>query len=120
MHTGDTIPQVSDASLISDALVEMTNKGLGMTAVTDNNGQIVGIFTDGDLRRVIAQRVDVHTTKLAEFMTTHCKTGRPDMLAAEILALMQRHKINALLITDGTQQLIGAVNMHDLLRAGVV
>ena len=120
MHTGDTIPKVADTSLISDALVEMTNKGLGMTAVTDSDGQVVGIFTDGDLRRVIAQRVDVHTTKLAEFMTTHCKTGRSDMLAAEILSLMQRHKINALLITDSEQQLIGAVNMHDLLRAGVV
>lgn len=120
MHTGDTIPKVADIALISDALVEMTNKGLGMTAVTDNKGQVVGIFTDGDLRRVIAQRVDVHTTKLAEFMTINCKTGRPDMLAAEILALMQRHKINALLITDNDQQLIGAVNMHDLLRAGVV
>ncbi|MDO7597563.1 MAG: KpsF/GutQ family sugar-phosphate isomerase [Pseudomonadota bacterium] len=120
MHTGDTIPKVADGALISDALVEMTNKGLGMTAVTDSRGQVVGIFTDGDLRRVIAQRVDVHTTKLAEFMTTHCKTGRSDMLAAEILTLMQRHKINALLITDDAQQLIGAVNMHDLLRAGVV
>ena len=120
MHTGDTIPKVADDALISDALVEMTNKGLGMTAVTDSLGQVVGIFTDGDLRRVIAQRVDVHTTQLAEFMTTSCKTGRPDMLAAEILTLMQHHKINALLITDNAQQLIGAVNMHDLLRAGVV
>tara|TARA_R110001606_G_scaffold363430_3_gene517584 strand:- start:39689 stop:40666 length:978 start_codon:yes stop_codon:yes gene_type:complete len=120
MHTGDTIPKVADDALISDALVEMTNKGLGMTAVTDSKGQVVGIFTDGDLRRVMAQRVDVHTTKLADFMTINCKTGRPDMLAAEILTLMQRHKINALLITDNSHQLIGAVNMHDLLRAGVV
>ncbi|HDY84524.1 hypothetical protein LCGC14_0780290 [marine sediment metagenome] len=120
MHTGETIPKVANTALISDALVEMTNKGLGMTAVTDSDGRVVGIFTDGDLRRVIAQRVDVHTTKLAEFMTTHCKTGRSDMLAAEILSLMQRHKINALLITDSDQQLIGAINMHDLLRAGVV
>ncbi len=120
MHTGDTIPNVDNDALISDALIEMTNKGLGMTAVTDNDGQVVGIFTDGDLRRVIAQRVDVHTTKLADFMTINCKTGRPEMLAAEILTLMQRHKINALLITDSDQQLIGAVNMHDLLRAGVV
>jgi arabinose-5-phosphate isomerase len=120
MHTGDTIPKVSATALISDALVEMTNKGLGMTAVTDRDEHVVGIFTDGDLRRVIAQRIDVHTTKLAEFMTTHCKTGRSDMLAAETLSLMQRHKINALLITDNDQQLIGAINMHDLLRAGVV
>lgn len=120
MHTGDTIPKVADTALISDALVEMTDKGLGMTAVINNKDQIVGIFTDGDLRRVIAQRVDVHTNKLADFMTTNCKTGHPDMLAVEILTLMQRHKINALLITDKAQQLVGAVNMHDLLRAGVV
>lgn len=120
MHTGDDIPQVPDTALISDALVEMTNKGLGMTAVIDNVGHIIGIFTDGDLRRVIAQRIDVHTTKLAEFMTINCKKGRPDMLAAEILTLMQRHKINALLITNNHEQLVGAINMHDLLRAGVV
>lgn len=120
MHTGDAIPHVSDAALISDALVEMTNKGLGMTAVIDSREHVIGIFTDGDLRRVIALRVDVHTTKLAEFMTPNCKTGRPDMLAAEVLALMQRHKINALLITDTAQKIVGAINMHDLLRAGVV
>lgn len=120
MHTGDAIPQVSNTALISDALVEMTNKGLGMTAVITQDGQIAGIFTDGDLRRVIAQRIDVHTTKLAEFMTINCKKGRADMLAAEVLSLMQRHKINALLITDNQEQLVGAINMHDLLRAGVV
>lgn len=120
MHTGDAIPRVSNQAFISDALVEMTNKGLGMTAVTDQNNNIAGIFTDGDLRRVLAQTVDVHTTKLADFISTDCKTGRPDMLAAEILELMQRYKINALLIVDEQQQLVGAINMHDLLRAGVV
>ena len=120
MHTGDTIPQVSDKALLSDALVEMTNKGLGMTAITTENGGIAGIFTDGDLRRVLEQTVDVHTTAIADVMTSDCKTGQPNMLAAEILELMQRHKINALLITDNDQQLVGAINMHDLLRAGVV
>ena len=119
MHTGNSIPQISDSSLISDALVEMTKKGLGMTAITDTDNNIIGIFTDGDLRRVLAQTIDVHTTPIANFMTTDCKTGRPNMLAAEVLELMQRHKINALLIADG-QQLVGAINMHDLLRAGVV
>mgnify|MGYP000441521353 CR=1 FL=1 len=120
MHIGETIPKVSDKSLISDALVEMTNKGLGMTAVIADDDSIVGIFTDGDLRRVLAQTVDVHTTAIADFMTQNCITGRPNMLAAEILELMQRHKINALLIVDDSQQLVGAINMHDLLRAGVV
>jgi len=120
MHTGDTIPQVSDKALLSDALVEMTNKGLGMTAITANNGGIAGIFTDGDLRRVLEQTVDIHTTAIADFMTSDCKTGQPNMLAAEALELMQRHKINALLIIDNNQHLVGAINMHDLLRAGVV
>ena len=120
MHTGETIPQVSDNARLSDALVEMTNKGLGMTAITADNGSIVGIFTDGDLRRVLEQTVDIHTTAIADFMTSNCKTGKANMLAAEALELMQRHKINALLIVNDEQQLVGAINMHDLLRAGVV
>ncbi len=120
MHTGSTIPKVPHTALISDALVEMTNKGLGMTAVIADDGTIAGIFTDGDLRRVLAQMVNVHTTTIADFMTTNCKTAYPEMLAAELLEMMQRHKINGLLITDKQQQLVGAINMHDLLRAGVV
>ena len=120
MHTGDTIPTINDKALISDALVEMTNKGLGMTAVVDDDNNIAGIFTDGDLRRVIAQTLDVHTTAITDYMTVDCITGQATMLAAEILELMQRHKINALLITNDQQQLVGAINMHDLLRAGVV
>ncbi len=119
MHTGKNIPTVNCEALISEALVEMTDKGLGMTAVMDKN-HIVGIFTDGDLRRVLSQTIDIHTNKIADFMTINCKTGQAEMLAAEILELMQRHKINALLITDNEQQLVGAINMHDLLRAGVV
>jgi arabinose-5-phosphate isomerase len=120
MHTDAGIPQVKHDALLSDALMEMTDKGLGMTAVIDNSNKLIGIFTDGDLRRVLAQTVNIHTTQLADFMTTNCKTGLPHMLAAEALELMQRHKINALLILDQEQQLVGAINMHDLLRAGVV
>lgn len=120
MHTGDAIPQIKQDALISEALIEMTDKGLGMTAIMNEDDKIIGIFTDGDLRRVLAQTVDVHTTKLADYMTKNCKTGQPDMLAAEAVELMQRHKINALLILDQEQRLIGAINMHDLLRAGVV
>jgi arabinose-5-phosphate isomerase len=120
MHTGDAIPKVHQTALISDALVEMTNKGLGMTAVIADDGSIVGIFTDGDLRRVLAQMVNIHTTPIADFMTVNCKTANPEMLAAELLEMMQRHKINGLLITDKRNQLVGAINMHDLLRAGVV
>mgnify|MGYP000196776132 CR=1 FL=1 len=120
MHTGNAIPTVQNSAIIADALVEMTDKGLGMTAVMDDNNHVVGIFTDGDLRRVLAQTLDIHTTQLIDFMTIDCKTGRSDMLAAEVLELMQRYKINALLITNDEQQLVGAINMHDLLRAGVV
>jgi arabinose-5-phosphate isomerase len=120
MHSGDAVPACTPDVSMSDALMEMTSKGLGMTAVVDDQQHIIGIFTDGDLRRVLAQNVDVHNTKLSEFMTTSCKTGQQTMLAAEVLELMQRHKINALLIADNDNKLIGAINMHDLLRAGVV
>lgn len=120
MHTGDAVPQINESALISDALIEMSAKGLGMTAVTNKQGEIVGIFTDGDLRRVLSQQINIHTQPLSSYVTRSCKTGRPDMLAAEALELMQRFKINALLLTDDKQQLQGAINMHDLLRAGVV
>lgn len=120
MHTGNAIPHIPQTALISDALIEMTAKGLGMTAVTDTAQKIVGIFTDGDLRRVLSQQVDIHSEPLSTHMTSNCKTGRADMLAAEALELMQRYKINALLISDDNHQLTGAINMHDLLRAGVV
>jgi arabinose-5-phosphate isomerase len=120
MHTGTAIPTIDESALISDALIEMSEKGLGMTAVIDGNQQVVGIFTDGDLRRVLAQEIDIHTQPLSAFITRECKTGRPDMLAAEALELMQRYKINGLLIINDQQRLAGAINMHDLLRAGVV
>lgn len=120
MHTGTAIPTIDESALISDALIEMSEKGLGMTAVIDGKQQVVGIFTDGDLRRVLAQEIDIHTQPLSAFITRECKTGRPDMLAAEALELMQRYKINGLLIINDQQRLAGAINMHDLLRAGVV
>ncbi|WP_438970299.1 KpsF/GutQ family sugar-phosphate isomerase [Methylophaga sp.] len=120
MHTGIAVPRVDESVLISEALIEMSAKGLGMTAVSNANNEIVGIFTDGDLRRVLAQEINIHTQPLSDYVTHECKTGRPDMLAAEALELMQRFKINALLILDEKQQLQGAINMHDLLRAGVV
>lgn len=120
MHTGTAIPRVNVNASLSEALVEMSHKGLGMTAVLDDNSQLAGIFTDGDLRRLLSQNIDIRKGQLDAFMTTQCKTGRSDMLAAEALALMQTHKINALLITDDHQRLVGAINMHDLLRAGVV
>lgn len=120
MHKDAAIPKIHETALLGDALIEMSNKSLGMTAAVNDAGELTGIFTDGDLRRVLAQTVDIRTAKLQDHMTRNCKTGRPDMLAAEVLALMEQHKINALLIVNQQQQLVGALNMHDLLRAGVV
>ena len=120
MHTGSAIPSVSTESLLSNTLVEMTQKGLGTTAIVDENNHVIGIFTDGDLRRTLDANVDVHQVKIDEVMTRNCKTISKDLLAAEALAIMEEYKINALLIIDDEGKLIGAINMHDLLRAHVV
>ncbi len=120
MHTGERVPQVRVQASLSDALLEMTNKGLGMTAVVDDQGRLAGIFTDGDLRRVLDRGLDLRHSTMHEVMTTGCTTARADQLAAEALQIMEEKKINALLVLDDQQRLIGAFNMHDLLRAGVV
>ena len=121
MHTGDEIPRVAPGATLSEALMEMTRKGLGMTLIADGDDRVLGIFTDGDLRRVLeARQVDVHTTPITECMTPDCLTTTPDRLAAEVLELMQSRRINSLPVVDGDRRLIGALNMHDLLRAGVV
>jgi arabinose-5-phosphate isomerase len=121
MHGNDSIPCVSDTASLSEALLEMTQKGLGMTGVVDADGKLAGIFTDGDLRRVLDHgEVNVHQIGIAEVMTRHCKTAQPRQLAVETLSLMEQHKINSLMVVDEQQQPVGALNMHDLLRAGVV
>ena len=121
MHTGDQIPRVSCEAQLSQALVEMTRTGLGMTAVMDPGGEkVVGIFTDGDLRRSLDHKVDVHTVGIAAVMTRNFRHVTPDRLAAEALLLMETHKINALFVLDETGFLVGAINMHDLVRARVV
>lgn len=120
MHTGDRIPRVPETALLREALVEMTKKGLGMTAVVDAEDRLIGIFTDGDLRRALDHGVDVHKTGIGTVMTRNCKTVTPDTLAAEALRVMETHKINALLVLGDDKRLVGALNMHDLLRAGVV
>lgn len=120
MHSGAAVPAVTPDTLLSDALLEMTRKGLGMTAVVDNAGKVLGIYTDGDLRRTLDRQLDVHKTPVADAMTRNCKTAHADMLAGEALAMMDKHKINALLIVDENNVLQGALNMHDLLRAGIV
>ena len=120
MHTGDQIPQVAEGTTLSGALLEITRKGLGMTTVVDAAGTLTGIFTDGDLRRTLDKSVDVHTTPIQDVMTRNGKTIRADHLAAEALNIMEEMKINALPVTDANGTLVGAINMHDLLRAGVI
>jgi arabinose-5-phosphate isomerase len=120
MHTGTAMPCVNTGTLLSDALVEMTRKGLGMTIVVNGDGRLAGVFTDGDLRRAIDHRIDVHTELIDKVMTSNCKTIRPGMLAAEALQIMDSTKINALPVVNDQNEPVGALNMHDLLRAGVV
>ncbi len=120
MHQGTEIPMVTGDTLLSDALVEMTGKGLGATAVVDANDMLLGIFTDGDLRRVLDKKLDMHEVPVAEVMTRDCKTVSKDMLAEAGLNVLQEHRINHLLVVDGDRQLIGVLNFQDLLRAGVL
>ncbi len=120
MHAGGDAPSVGEAAKVSEALLEMTKKGLGMTTVIDSERCVVGIFTDGDLRRILDRQVDVHATTVGEVMTRTYKSVHPDMLAAEALHIMEENRINALPVVDEHRRLIGALNMHDLLRAGVV
>ena len=120
MHTGDQIPRVSADSGLAEGLLEMTQKGLGMTAVTTPDGQLQGIFTDGDLRRALDNNLDVHNTSMRDVMTAQCETVRPDQLAAEAVRIMEQRKINALLVVDDNDLLVGALNVHDFFRAGVI
>jgi arabinose-5-phosphate isomerase len=121
MHTGDAIPKVSEQVSLNEALIEMSKKSLGMTAIVDNDNKVLGVFTDGDLRRVLDHgEVNIQRIRVTDVMTKHCKTTHADALAAETLAMMQQYKINALPVVDDDNRLVGAMNMHDLLRAGVV
>jgi arabinose-5-phosphate isomerase len=120
MHTGDQIPRSAPDDLLKDALLEMSRKGLGTTVVVDGDDRVLGVFTDGDLRRALDRQVDVHAARVAEVMTRHCKTIAPGTLAAEALQRMQQYKINALPVVNSAGKLTGVLNMHDLLRAGVL
>lgn len=120
MHKGNRIPIVPVDAPLPDALVEMTGKGLGMTAVVDADQRLCGIFTDGDLRRALNKGVDVYQAVVGGVMTRHPKTATADHLAAELVPVMRAHNINGLFVVDGDQKVVGALNMHDLLRAGVV
>ncbi len=120
MHTGARMPLSAPDDLVKDALLEMSRKGLGTTVVVDGDERVLGVFTDGDLRRALDRQVDVHTARVAEVMTPDCKTIAPGTLAAEALLMMQQYKINALPVVNLDGQLTGVLNIHDLLRAGVL
>ena len=120
MHTGDQMPRNAPDDLLQEALLEMSRKGLGTTVIVDAEERVLGIFTDGDLRRALDRQVNVHTARVAEVMTRNYKTIAPGTLAAEALQMMQHHKINALPVLNSAGRLIGILNMHDLLRAGVL
>lgn len=120
MHSGESIPKVPEDASVSQALLEMSKKGLGMTAIVDTEDKVLGLYTDGDLRRSLDKNIDVHSTAISDVMTRNCRTATPDELAASIVKQMDDHGINGLLVVDGHNKLIGAFNMHDILRAGIV
>lgn len=120
MHTGNELPKVYADTPLKEALIEMTNKGLGVTAIVDIDDKVIGIYTDGDLRRTLDKNVDMSSSTVADFMTQGCKTISGNALAASALAVMEENKINALLVVDNEQTLCGVLNMHDLLKARVV
>ena len=120
MHRGEEIPSVPEAASISQAIVEMTAKRLGMTAVLGADGRVTGVYTDGDLRRTLDSGLDPHATPVRQVMTRGGKHIGPDALAIEAVHLMQKHAIQGLLVIDGEERLVGALNFQDLLKAGVV
>ena len=120
MHGGDALPRVGAGASVAEALVEMSRKRLGMTAVVDDGGRLLGLFTDGDLRRALDQGVDVRQTPIAEVMTRNPRTVRAGQMATEAAHLMEQHRINGLIVVDADGRAVGALNIHDLLRARVV
>ena len=120
MHKGDDLPWVKHDICITEALYEISKKGLGMTAIINDNQELVGIFTDGDLRRVIDANVNLRTTPIAEVMTKNCVTITDNVLAAHALKVMDQKNINGLIVIDAHQHPIGALNMLDMVKAGVI
>jgi len=120
MHSGSSLPRVHESTPLRLALLEMTQKGFGMTTVVDNDNALRGVFTDGDLRRALDQAVDINQASVAQVMTRNCKTVAKDILAAEALGIMETSKITALVVEDENHRPIGVVHMHDILRAGII
>ena len=120
MHIDEAMPRVHKSAHISAALLEMTEKKLGMTAIVEDGNRLIGIFTDGDLRRMLGRNLDIHNTLIVEVMTPNCTVIKADALAAEAMQIMEQKKINGLIVVDDEQHAVGALNMHDLIRAGIV
>lgn len=120
MRSGEAVPKVRNTATVTEALMEITGKALGMTAIVDTADRVMGIFTDGDLRRALSDGVDIRTAKIAQLMKENPRTVRASQLAVEAVELMDRHRINGLLVVDDTGKLTGALNMHDMFRAKVI
>jgi arabinose-5-phosphate isomerase len=120
MRSGDRIPAVGENAMLSEAVLEISRKGLGMTAIVDTHRQVVGIYTDGDLRRTLEKKLDFSATPIATVMSKHPRTIGPDALAAEAVQLMEQYNISQMLVVDADNKLVGALNMHDLLHAKVI
>ena len=120
MRTDKDVPHVMSDTPVIEGLMEMTSKGLGMTAVVDTEGLLQGIFTDGDLRRRLDDGIDLRTASMRDVMISKCKTVSPDTFAAEAVHILEQYKISALVVLDPDGKLVGALNIHDLFRAGVV
>jgi len=120
MRSGDRVPAVRAGVSLRDGLMEMTDKGLGMTAIVGDDLLLEGIFTDGDLRRALDSGADVHKTRISDVMHKNCKTTSADVLAAEALRILEENKITSLLVTDEDHRLVGALNIHDLFREGLL
>jgi arabinose-5-phosphate isomerase len=120
MHTGEKIPSVPETATLADAILEISRKGLGMTAIVDQANHVLGIYTDGDLRRTLEKKLDFGSTPVSSVMSRkpHCTT--PDALAVEAVRIMEERKVNQMLVVDADNRLAGALNMHDLLRAKVI
>ena len=120
MRVGADVPKVPGHMPLAEGLMEVTRKGLGMTAIVDEADRVLGVFTDGDLRRALDRAANLHTTRMDEVMTRHAKTVRATTLAAEAVHIMETHRITSLVVVDAHDILVGALNVHDLMRAGVV
>jgi arabinose-5-phosphate isomerase len=120
MRTGNAVPSVARGASLSEAVLEISRKGMGMTAVVEPDARVAGIFTDGDLRRLLEQPIDLRATLIDQVMSANPRTIRPERLAVEAVTLMEEHRINQIIVVDEDRRLVGALNMHDLFQAKVI